>query len=136
MATRKPWESLSQSYRDRLTKKGITPEMHSRGASIKAARGHEHTPERPTQSRGKKEYSDYNSRRRSLVSQVNRRKQQLWGDTHDYHPARSRRITDSGSDSEHAPSLSKLQWAANATDDELERMAASKDEEYSFLWYH
>lgn len=136
MATRKPWESLSPSYRERLSKKGITPQMHSRGESIKAARGHAHTPERPGRLTGKKEFSDYENRRRSLIQKVNQRKARLWGDAHKFSREGSRKITDRGYNGEHPPSMEKLQWAIDATDEELEQAAFEQDDDDSFLWYH
>lgn len=44
---RKSWESLSPSYRSRLERSGISAESYSQGVSLKAARGHATTPERP-----------------------------------------------------------------------------------------
>ena len=40
MARRLAWDQLSDNYRQRLTRKGITPEQHAQGASLKGARGH------------------------------------------------------------------------------------------------
>ena len=42
---RKGWDSLSQSYRDRLSRNGITKERYDRGHKIDVARGHGETPE-------------------------------------------------------------------------------------------
>jgi len=44
---RKPWESLDPAYRRRLERGGITPQAYTAGESLKAARGHKTTPERP-----------------------------------------------------------------------------------------
>ena len=46
---RKSWDSLTESYRKRLSKSGITQESYTQGVSLKAARGHAATPERPSQ---------------------------------------------------------------------------------------
>lgn len=46
MATqRKGWESLSPSYRDRLSRNGITKARYERGHKLDVARGHGETPE-------------------------------------------------------------------------------------------
>jgi hypothetical protein len=42
---RKGWDSLSSSYRDRLSRKGITRERYERGHKLDVARGHAETPE-------------------------------------------------------------------------------------------
>lgn len=51
MATRKQWGDLSPAYRRRLERGGITRSDYERGASLSAARGHKHTPERPEQAK-------------------------------------------------------------------------------------
>jgi hypothetical protein len=43
---RKGWESLSDSYRERLERGGIDRAAYSRGESLSSARGHAATPER------------------------------------------------------------------------------------------
>lgn len=37
---RKSWDQLSDNYRRRLTRAGITPEQHAQGAGLSKARGH------------------------------------------------------------------------------------------------
>lgn len=44
---RKGWSNLSESYRTRLGKAGISQRDYEQGRSIRAARGHAKTPERP-----------------------------------------------------------------------------------------
>lgn len=64
MANRRAWESLSEPYRLRLQRKGVTEELYGSGASLKAARGHAVTPERPQRAfRNPDIYSDYLRRR-------------------------------------------------------------------------
>lgn len=66
MANRRSWNSLSEAYRNRLSRSGITEAHYSSGASIKAARGHRITPERPKQAfRNPDLYSDYLRRRQA-----------------------------------------------------------------------
>jgi hypothetical protein len=45
MAIRKGWNQLSQSYRNRLSKGGMTEARYNAGESLKKARGHAKTPE-------------------------------------------------------------------------------------------
>lgn len=60
MAKRRTWSALSESYRNRLTRSGITESEFSSGASLRAARGHAATPERPKQAfRNPDLYSTY-----------------------------------------------------------------------------
>lgn len=44
---RKGWSELSASYRGRLVSGGVTRRQYEAGASLKKARGHSLTPERP-----------------------------------------------------------------------------------------
>lgn len=137
MAERKPWASLSPAYRDRLARKGITPEMHAAGESIRAARGHAHTPEHPREAEVKpNRFPEYRMVRRSLVNKVARKKSQLFGSDHKFNAKRSADIINMGWDSQHVPSNVDLQWAIDATEDEIMEAITSGDEEYSFLWYH
>lgn len=137
MAKRKPWESLSQSYRDRLSRKGITPEMHRAGESIREARGHKNTPEHPREAVNKpREFPDYMRTRSRLISQLRAKKHRLWGTEHKFNDRRASRIINGGFEGKHPPSLSMLQWAIDATESELLEAMTSGDEDYSFLWYH
>lgn len=57
---RKSWDELSPEYRKRLESKGINKTAHNNGASVKGARGHASTPERPSQARENPvKYGDY-----------------------------------------------------------------------------
>src|SRR5262245_21746630 len=137
MATRRqPWESLSPSYRERLSRKGITPGMHAAGESIRAARGHERTPEHPREGQTQPvQFPQWMQTRRSLVRQVNVRKDSIWGSSHKYRSRGARKVTNEGVNG-NPPSNAMLQWALQATAEELELAAESGDEEYAFLWYH
>lgn len=137
MAERKPWDSLSTAYRERLSRKGITPQMHAAGESIRAARGHANTPEHPSEAvRHPERFDDYFGERRKLTSRVARRKAQLWGDSHKFNARRSQDIVNMGWEGDNIPSNAMLQWAIDADESELEDAIASGDEAYSFLWYH
>lgn len=134
---RKSWESLSEAYRERLERKGITAAGHAAGVSIRAARGHENTPEHPREgisNPGK--FKDWFDTRSALVARVARRKQQLFGRSPKWNGRRSRRVVDRGADGSHPPSIARLQWALEASDDELMLTLESGDIDDSFLFYH
>lgn len=129
---RKAWDDLSASYRARLERHGITEREHSRGESIKSARGHESTPEHPVQGvRNPGEFADWFNTRRNLVQQVNDRKQQLFGTLN----ARAKRITNEGAKGNY-PSLSNLRKVLEMSDAEILDRLHAQDLDFSFLFYH
>ena len=58
---RRAWESLSENYRKRLSRNGITKRDYERGRNLSAARGHFATPEHGLKSAQKNpaKYGDY-----------------------------------------------------------------------------
>lgn len=61
---RRTWEGLSEAYRKRLARAGVTPEAYTSGASLRAARGHATTPEHPSQAfRKPDQFGEYLRRR-------------------------------------------------------------------------
>lgn len=46
---RRGWENLSDTYRTRLERSGVTRSSYESGISLRGARGHAYTPERPAQ---------------------------------------------------------------------------------------
>jgi hypothetical protein len=134
---RKPWESLSPRYRERLERKGITPSMHAAGESIRAARGHERTPEHPREGVAKPQnFPDWFTNRQALVRRVARRKQQLFGTSPKWNGRRNIKVVNEGADGKHPPSIARLQWAIDASDAELMEALESRDIDDSFLFYH
>jgi hypothetical protein len=137
MATRKPWASLSASYRERLARKGITEHSHSSGGSLREGRGHEHTPEHPSEAISKPDkFPIYMRKRTRLVAQVIAKKHRLWGIEHKFNDRRARKMVNGGFDGKKPPSLEKLRWAIQADESEMLEAMSSGDEDYSFLWYH
>lgn len=137
MAQRKPWASLSSSYKERLARKGITAKSHASGESLKEARGHKYTPEHPSEAVSKpREFPGYMRERSRLISQVRAKKYRLWGQEHKYNDRRANRIINGGFEGHNPPSMERLRWAIQADEDDLLRAMSSGDEEYSFLWYH
>ena len=133
MGKRTPWAQLKADYRERLIKKGITPEMHAAGASLRAARGHEETPEHPG-TYNPNDYQSYNQRRKALLTQLEARKQRLWGDKPRWNAEISQKWPR-----EKPPSLAQLKWAVHdADDDELEdAIREIRDEpSFTYLGYH
>ena len=134
---RRSWESLSESYRSRLERGGITPAMHRAGESIRSARGHQNTPEHPREGIEKPEkFKDWFDNRQALVRRVAQRKQKLFGTSPKFNSRRSRKIVNEGAEGKHPPSIARLQWAVNASDDELLAALESQDYDDSFLFYH
>jgi hypothetical protein len=72
---RKGWGQLSANYRGRLEKAGISKRDYERGESIKAARGHSQTPERPTQAQN---FPLYQADRAQLTHDVLQKKFMLF----------------------------------------------------------
>jgi hypothetical protein len=134
---RQPWGSLSPSYRDRLSKAGITPQMHAAGESIRAARGHEHTPEHPQEGiKDATRFRDWFATRQALVRRVAKRKERLFGDSHKWNGRKNYGLVNKGADGAHPPSIAMLRWALDASDDEWIEALESRDDDYSFLFYH
>lgn len=75
------WDALSSSYRERLSRNGVTRSSYESGASLARARGHESTPEHPQQGKGKSQYREYFERRQALENKVNRMKQEAYGNS-------------------------------------------------------
>jgi hypothetical protein len=64
VARRGSWESLSPSYRERLSRNGISKAAYESGAPVTAARGHAKTPERPERARkNPQRYPEYIQKR-------------------------------------------------------------------------
>lgn len=78
---RKDWDSLSDSYRKRLERGGITKTAYDSGASLSAARGHAATPERPSRvNAAKPEHQSYIFRRDALIAEIMAAKRWEWED--------------------------------------------------------
>lgn len=127
---RKGWDLLKADYRARLERKGITREAYERGASIKAARGHEKTPERPSLS-NPTQFPKYHSERQRLIAAVAKRKQELFGSSPKWNPKRAMANL-----TKYAPSIAKLQWALEADAGEWADAIREDPEGYAFLGYH
>lgn len=135
MPRRREWDSLAESTQKRYRGAGITPALYEAGADLRAARGHAKTPEKAIlettglSTEQRERFADYLETRRELIIQLEERKRELWGDEHKFHGARSDRQTRGGS-------VRDMRFALSASIDDLEQLAGSGDERWSFLWYH
>ena len=93
---RKGWNDLSDAYRQRLERGGISQAEYNQGTSLAGARGHGQTPERPEQaSRNQERYQDYQSRREALQREVRAQKQRDFGASDKWRADRSKRHVES-----------------------------------------
>lgn len=157
MARQRDWSNLSPNYRARLERGGITRQSYEQGANLRAARGHAHTPERPTEGRNRPEFAEYYRRQATRYE---------YKPTPGQHSARvkqrlAQRIYDSfgqrfkfrgaldpdypppgkpgGPPYPPAPDDEGIMRTLDLSDDELEELAigaAVNVTEYWFLWYH
>lgn len=89
---RKTWSSLSDGYRNRLERNGVTREQYESGASLEKARGHGATPEHPERAESNKEkYKDYLGNRDRLITKIQQIKRELFGDRSKWNARNSRR---------------------------------------------
>lgn len=130
MAKRKPWDQLKPGYQKRLRDHGITPESHAAGASIKAARSHEKTPERPSGYNAEK-FPEYANRRNMLLRQFEQKKEQLWGNRPRWKKERANMSLRKSN-----PSMALLRWALEADEEELLDALRDDRETYRFIGYH
>lgn len=127
---RKGWDGLSPEYRSRLERGGVSKSAYERGESIKSARGHERTPERPNLS-NPQQFPQYHSERQRLINVVNIKKERLFGASPKWNPTRAR-----ANMMKYAPSMASLQWAADADDEELWDAIRESPAEFAWLGYH
>lgn len=66
------WDSLSQAYRSRLERGGITRRDYESGKSLSKARGHGTTPEHIGQGKQKSQYRKYYEHRQRLEAKLNK----------------------------------------------------------------
>lgn len=128
---RKPWAQLSPNYRQRLEKAGISQRDFEAGASIKAARGHAQTPERPGQY-NPAHYPKYAAERQRLNTQLEARKAQVFGGSPRWDAQHSQKWLR-----EKPPSIANLRWAVHtASDQDLIDAIREDPETFTFIGYH
>lgn len=130
MAQRKPWSQLTPTYRARLEKAGLTETSFNAGASIRKARGHAQTPERPAQY-NPQQFPTYHGNRRTLLDRLQDRKEQVFGSSPRWNKDRSDRWIR-----EKPPSIAQLRWSVNvASDDDLLDAIRQDPKTFTFLAY-
>ncbi len=87
---RKGWSALSSDYRERLKRAGISQSDYESGRSIIKARGHAHTPERPTSYKPLPQYQGYQQKYNAALNAFEARKRTLYGAQPKWNPIRSR----------------------------------------------
>lgn len=129
---RKGWSGLSADYRARIERAGMTRADYEAGQSLQKARGHAATPENP-RAYDPQKYQRYHQERGRLETQLEARKQALWGQSARWNGRRAKENVRAN-----VPSVKELRWAMSASDDELMEKASEIDssKEYAWLGYH
>lgn len=138
---RRNWDSLSDSYRSRLERSGISRSDYQSGQSLRAARGHATTPEHPGQGISRPEFREYyRSEERAerhtqdLQRAVNAKIEDVFSEHHKYRgPAFS---IDDDPPAGKEPVDEDTLWAILDMDDaEIEWFATHSPMGW-ILWYH
>ena len=87
---RKGWNSLSPEYRKRLEKAGISKTDYESGQSLRTARGHANTPERPT-AKNAGTFRAYQATRSQLTQAVLSRKHYFFSTAPIWNPRQAMR---------------------------------------------
>jgi hypothetical protein len=128
---RKGWGALSPTYKTRLEKAGMTRADYEAGGSLQKARGHATTPENP-RAYSPTKYPKYHATRTQLITQLEARKQQIFG-------SRPRWDSQASRDNirNYPPTVSQLRWANSLDDEEFEdALDQASDDEYAWFGYH
>jgi hypothetical protein len=140
MAARKTWDQYSEAYRKRLERNGITRDNYQSASKAKA-RGHEHTPERPSQTFAKDpskvpaRYRAYAQRQQSLTQRVAAHKRRLFRTSLKYNPARSNRNVRLNPATKRPPSRQAMEHFLTLGPDDVLNIDWS-DDENAYLFYH
>jgi hypothetical protein len=136
---RRAWSSLSNGYRARLLRSGISQEDYERGASLKAARGHAHTPEKPAEyAKHPSRFQAYAQKRRSYTERIVEMKRLIYSERLRYNEGRSVQYVRRGGGDVLPPTVEQLRFLSNMTLEEFEDFAYEhkEDDDWRFLWYH
>lgn len=109
MASRN-WNNLSDSYRSRLERNGISRSDYESGASLDKVRGHGATPEHPERAESNPErYKDYLGTRNQLINDIQRAKRELFDASGKFNNAHSKKYIKVDSASGHVRTKQQLQ---------------------------
>jgi hypothetical protein len=153
MAIRRGWEALSEKYRSRLVKGGMTQARYEAGESLKAVRGHRATPENLKEAkRHPEKFQAYNERRNeqrrernSLIGRVIEKKRAAFQHTLRFDEANSRefvrhpkRMVLKININVKPPTLKQLRQVDGMTVEELIdfQYEVKEEDDWRMLWYH
>lgn len=86
---RKGWEQLTPGYRQRLERAGISKRDYETGTSIRKARGHERTPERPSAHKPS-QFPQYETKRQQIINDLVAAKRRFFSDSPKWNPRKAR----------------------------------------------
>jgi hypothetical protein len=163
MAKGRSWDSLSPTYRERLSRAGVTKSQYQSGTNLSKARGHAQTPEHPREAeRHPERYPDYVARKarkrppggappkgpapEDEAYELNENRDyaflNIYGKLGHYHKFNRKTVLANVYGGETAESgevkgmtLEQAQWSANADTEEL-RSAASDQYRANPWFYH
>jgi hypothetical protein len=125
---RKGWASLSANYRARLEKAGISKRDYEQGQSIRAARGHAQTPERPSQA---KNFPTYHAEQTRLINTMVARKNAFFNTSPKWNPVRAAKPFK-----DNPPSIKLLRvWSKMSREEWLDEIRTEPDTA-TYLGYH
>lgn len=128
---RKGWESLSPGYRARMERAGVSRTAYESGASLRAARGHSKTPERPTARISREQYPEYFTKRQRLIQELQAKKQRIFGQSDKWDARKSAdRIR------EKPASNALLQAAIDADEEDIWDSMRGEESDYAYLFYY
>ena len=166
MARRRVWSSLSEGYRTRLSRSGITRADYEAGIPLKAARGHRETPEHPIEAvKHPERFGAYRQRaaelqrkvkektlivrsRSKLQQMLNMRKETLWSARHKWNLDRAveniLRKSDSPDGIQKIPTIKTMRMMLAASDEEWEEKVLNASflanqgisDDWNALFYH
>lgn len=133
------WDALSESYRERLERGGITRAEYQAGASVSAARGHAATPERPSRAEANPEkYAAYLFKRDKYVQTILRAKGQAFSSRDTYKAKSSRWHVNNfqNGKTRSIASLKRIVAAIEAHDNLDDAMQDLESDDVDALYYH
>lgn len=126
---RKGWTALKADTRERYERNGISRSDYERGESLKKARGHEYTPERPTQKNISRDYPSYYRERRQLIQAAANQRYGAWQNEPKFN------LKDAAKHLENRP-INDLKWLATATYEEIRDAVINDPKTYGWAGYH
>lgn len=131
------WDSLSDSYRGRLERSGVTRSDYERGESIAKGRGHSQTPEHPERAELHPDrYREYVRRRTALEQQVIAKKEEAFRGSPKWNATRAaRNVHKVPHEGFTKPPSIRLMKKFLDEDFDYDQVDWA-DDEWGFLYYH